>query len=310
MLEASKVDLSIPIAIEASPVMSEIDPGAPKVYTRARDQWAVLGFQDAFRNAEEPPWVIKDLVMAGTVTLVSAHPHAMKSLSWLYACLEGIVTQRVFGHFPAPDLKNGLFVETEDPEWLVKKRIQGFAQGLGLSKESKIPGFQFMCPGPFGLTKELGRIEDLIKKLRLNLVVISTLQNILEGRDWKEQNQMAPIMAELVSIARLCPIVLLTHSPQDQRQKRAAGTVTLGANCATHIHYEKAVDHKAGKTFVNLTVDSKAAAEETQFALELRRDAKDTDPVSSVRGLLYAGKGKRGKQAYKPVILAALQGEP
>jgi DNA invertase Pin-like site-specific DNA recombinase len=42
-------------------------------------------------------------------------------------------------------------------------------------------------------------------------------------------------------------------------------------------------------------VDSKAGATETDFSLMLHTDRKDTDPIGSVRGLVYAGKGNRGK---------------
>ena len=203
-----------------------------------------------------------------------------------------------------------LFVETEDPEWLVKKRIQGFAKGLGLKKDANVPGFHFACPGPFGLTQEVRQLEKLIEQLDLDLIVLSTLQNTLDGKDWNDQKEMADVLKKLVKMARLCPIVVLTHSPQDQRQKRVAGTITIGANCATHVHYDKSIVHKTGETFVHLTVDTKAGATDTQFTLKLLRDEQDPDPVSSVRGLVYVGKGKKGKQNAKKAILNALEENP
>ena len=284
--------------------------GLTELDSDSGSEWRILGFQDVFLDSQTPPWVIENLVMAETVTLVSAHPHAMKSLSWLYASLEAVLTNRVFGHFLAPRLNNALFIETEDPEWLVKQRLQGFARGLGLKKGDLIPGFHFTCPGPFGLPNQVHNLETLIKQYSLDLIVLSTLQNTLEGRDWKEQKQMADVMANLVQTARLCPIVVLTHSPQDQRQKRAAGAITIGANCATHIHYKKSVDRKTGETFVNLTVDSKAGATETQFALRLLRDPKDPDPAGSVRGMLYDGQGRKFQRSDKDAILEALQENP
>src|SRR5262249_21666052 len=137
-----------------------------------------------------------------------------------------------------------------------------------------------------------------------------TLQNILEGRDWTQQREMADVMARLVETARRCAMVLLTHSPHDQRQKRAAGTITLGANCATHIHYEKVLDRNARKSYVNLAVDSKSGAEDTEFALELLRDPADPDEVSSVRGFQFAGKGRKGKGNAKARIIAAFEENP
>jgi hypothetical protein len=277
----------------------------PAPTRKPQPDWEIHGLTDAFKDAESPPWVIKDLVMSGTITLVSAHPHGMKSLSWLAASMESVQTGKVFGRFEAPTLKNVLFVETEDPEWLVKKRIQGFAKGLKLPEGSKLPGFHYTCPGPFELIKQQKQLERLIEKYSLDLIVLSTLQNLLGGKSWKEQDEMADLMAMLVKVARKCPIVLLTHSPQDRSQKRAIGTITLGANCATHIHSEKS--DKGGSTYVHLTVDSKAGASETDFSLLLHADRKDPDPVGSVRGLVYAGKGNRGRTKEQQLIEAIVE---
>lgn len=275
------------------PPASEALPEPIKDAKKIKPQWEIRRLRDAFKDAEAPPWVIKDLVMSGTLTLVSAHPHGMKSLSWLAASMEGVHKKKVFDRFDAPNLKNVLFIETEDPEWLVKKRIQGLAKGLKLPEGAELPGFYFTCPGPFELTKQQTQLERLIEKYNLDLIVLSTLQNLLGGRSLKEQDQMADLMAMLVKVARKCPIVLLTHSPQDRSQKRAMGTITVGANCATLIHYEKS--QKGDGTFVHLTVDSKAGASETNFSLALWVDPKDSDPVGGVRGLKYAGKGNKGK---------------
>ncbi|MBZ5600013.1 MAG: AAA family ATPase [Acidobacteriia bacterium] len=128
------------------------------------EPWEIRRLSDAFKDAQSPPWVITDLVMSGTLTLVSAQPHGMKSLSWLAAGMEAVHTGKVFKHFEAPNLKNVLFIETEDPEWLVKKRIQGLAKGLKLSKDETLPGFHYTCPGPFELIKEEKQLERLIEE--------------------------------------------------------------------------------------------------------------------------------------------------
>ncbi len=60
----------------------------------------VRTFQDAIGKSRHQamPWVIEGLLLEQSATLVSAHPHAMKSLSWLQACLEAIATKRVCEH--------------------------------------------------------------------------------------------------------------------------------------------------------------------------------------------------------------------
>jgi hypothetical protein len=249
--------------------------------------WDIFRLEDAFRDCQAPPFAIEDLVLDSTLTLVSARPHAMKSLSWLYACMEGVLKKEVFGHFKAPNLNNVLFLETEDPAYLVKKRIQGFALGLGVRDNQEIPGFNFACPGPFNLLDEIHQLAYHINSLSLDLIVISTLQNILGGRDWNEQEAMADMLEELVRTARLCPIVLITHSPHNPNTKRAAGTITLGANCATHLHLTK--KQTPDRTCVSVELDSKAGGSENKFSLDLVSDRNDDDPVRAVRGFVYAG---------------------
>ncbi len=246
-----------------------------------RVQWELRSFQDAMQGASDrPPWVIEDLVLEQSGTLVSAHPHSMKSLAWLAGCLEGVAKRKVWGHFAAPDLDSALFVETEDPPWLVEGRIRGLAKGLGLDEKEPLPGFHYTCVGPFDLLQEESNIRGLIDDHGLKLIVVSTLQNLLSGRSWKQQDDMQPILAMLVGISRHCPTVVLTHSPWDRKQKRPAGSVTIAANFVTSLHFEKVI--KKDPNYVHVSVDSKVGAQETDFTLRLSTDGDPRDP-SSVR---------------------------
>src|SRR5579864_2041046 len=45
---------------------------------RPVDGWTARSFQDAMKGSQgKPPWVIEDLLLAQSATLVSAQPHAM-----------------------------------------------------------------------------------------------------------------------------------------------------------------------------------------------------------------------------------------
>jgi hypothetical protein len=138
--------------------------------------------------------------------------------------------------------------------------------------------------------------------------VLSTLQNLLYGRAYDRQEDMQPVMAEMIKLARLSPLFLVTHSPWDTRQKRAAGSVTQTGNFLTAIHYEKRVTRKTGETFVHVSVDSKAGALETDFSLKLAVDGSPRDP-GSVRGVVYTGKGWP-KGTGKEAILAEVEADP
>jgi hypothetical protein len=276
---------------------------------RPVDRWIARGFQDAMKGSQgKPPWIIEDLLLAESATLVSAQPHAMKSLSWLGACLEAVTTKKVWGHFAAPNVDSVLFLETEDPPWMVESRIRGLGKGLGIKNEDPVTGFHYACVGPFDFLGKENRIEDLIKEHKPTFIVLSTLQNLLNGRDYNRQSDMQPIMAGMIQLAQSAPLVLVTHSPWDRRQKRAAGSVTQTANFLTAMHYEKKIARKTGETFVHVSVDSKAGALETDFSLKLETAGNPRDP-GSVRNVIWSGKGwPRGTA--REEILAELEEDP
>jgi hypothetical protein len=120
--------------------------------------------KDALANeTQQIPWIVKDLLLKDTATLVSAYPHSMKSLSLVSACMDAVAKKQVWGHFAAPTVEKSLFIETEDPEWLVEARIRGFAKGLEIKDD--LPGFLYSCVGVFDLVQKK---EQIICLLELN----------------------------------------------------------------------------------------------------------------------------------------------
>jgi hypothetical protein len=272
-------------------------------------RWNIKGFQDAMQSTERgPQWAIEGLVAKKSATLVSGQPHAGKSLAWLDALLEAITQHKVWGHFDASNVNAVLFVETEDPAFVVEGRIRGFARGLKLATDDLIPGFHYLRIGPFELVKEEAKILELAKEYNLDLIVISTLQNLVHGADLSSQKDMAPIMALVVRLAEYCPTVLLTHSPRDKRLKRATGTVTQDANFLTTIHFEKFRNKKAGQECIHASVDSKLGCIEPDFTLSIVADGKpgDAEGVSRVE---YSCNG-RPKGFAKDAILEAHEEDP
>jgi hypothetical protein len=167
---------------------------------------------------------------------------------------------------------------------MVEERIRGIAKGLGLSSASDAPGFHYVAKGPMELLREEANLQALIQQNNVDFFVLSTLQNMLgSGRSMKNDEDMQPISAMVLRLAQLCPAVLLTHSPWDKRQRRAAGTVTLAANFLTTSHFQKL--EKSGETFVHAVMDSKAGATETDFTLRLETENGE------VRKLVYVSAG-------------------
>jgi hypothetical protein len=268
-------------------------------------KWKVKTLRDALDSTViEPPWVVEGLVLGECGTLISAHPKQMKSLSWLQACMEAPALHTVWGHFKAPNVGRALFIETEDPQWLVEARIRGFAKGLGLSPDD-VPGFHYVCPGPFDLLRDGKNVIPAVYEVyKPDFMVLSTLQNLIPGRGMGEQKDMGPVMSEVLGFARkLCPTVLITHSPQDPKQRRAAGTVTVAANFVIEGHYAGRGDD--GK-LIHVQIHSKAGAGKSNFTLELETEGADDDP-SAVRRIVYTGKGdkKQSRSEEAAIVLAA-----
>jgi hypothetical protein len=233
-------------------------------------EWNVRSYLDAQQSQlTEPAWKIRGLVVECGATQVSAHPHGMKSLSWLNAALESVTLHTVWRHFDASSVQRVLYIESEDPEWLVVARIKGLAKGLGLAQEEQLPGFHYVCPGPFDVVKEENSLRELFARLNPDFAVLSTLQNMLAGRDWSSQKDMQDVNALIVRLSRVCPLVVLTHSPWDSEKRRAAGTITQFANFGVTMHYQKMTpkrDTKAGRAKEprRKTKDNRADAEPSQ----------------------------------------------
>jgi hypothetical protein len=195
-----------------------------------------------------------------------------------------------------------LFIETEDPLFLIEDRLRGLAKGLGLKRFEDVPGFSYIRTGPFNLVKEAKTLAQIFQHYKPDFAVLSTLQNLLNGRDWKDQSEMDAVNAIIVQLAsKYCPIVEITHSPWDKRQRRAAGTITQVANFLTTLHFEKKQFKE--DTFVRVTVDSKIGSDVTNFSLRLETEGKE------VRRLVYEAPGWP-KGAKKDEVITILEEDP
>lgn len=203
--------------------------------------WRASSLKEILNPDYEPPrWIMGDLLLEQSGALVSGQPHAGKSLTWLAAAMESVSTHKVWNYFDASHVRSVLYIETEDPRVLIEQRVRDFAVGLGLDPDNPPEGFHLAATGPFDLVKSEKQLGALAESIKPDWVVVSTLQGLLNGRDWKEQSDRSAVNALLVRFARKhAPVVLLTHSPQDRSQKRAAGSITQAANFPTTIAFRQ-----------------------------------------------------------------------
>jgi RecA-family ATPase len=244
---------------------------------QAFNRWQLYTLNDAL-TAEDVPWdwAIDGMLLRQAALLCSGQPHAGKSLNWLAAAMGSVIEHKVWGHFDSSSVKRVLFIETEDPKQVLDKRIQQLAKGFGVDPGKLADvGFFYARPGPFDIANVMHQksLKTMITNCNPDWCVISTLQGLIPGKNWKEQLDMARVNAFVVDLAsKCCPIVMITHSPQDKSAKRAAGTITQEANYLTVMHFEK-------KGLVtSVTVDSKIG-ESIKFDVTLETDGKEVRAV-------------------------------
>lgn len=228
------------------------------------------GIEHALKGEGKPfPWAVKGLTIRRSATVVSGHPHAMKSFNCLAGCIELAYSQTLWGHFEAPTIKRTLYIETEDSEALLDARVRGLLRGFGIKSPSELPNFMYARLGPFDLVQKKEHLKQLFAHFKPDLVVLSTLQGLLGGRDWNAQDKMGPVMAAIIEMAGLIPggLWVITHSPLNKEATRPAGTITQLANYSTALHFAKGFNE--GKTCVDVKVDSKFGGEETEFCLAI-----------------------------------------
>jgi RecA-family ATPase len=255
------------------------------------NRWRKRDWKEILTAPQEPTlYVVDGVSMKKSGTLLSGLPHSMKSLSALAGCLEILSKGTFWGQPVHEHMTSVAYIETEDPECLVMQRIRELSAGLSITPENAPPGFHLFCPGRFSLTDTVGQ-QELVAALNTcepipKLIVLSTLQGMLTGgSSWNKQEDMGPIMDFVGRLCRdVCPVILLTHSPQDSKKERAIGTVAQAANFAVLGHMVKRVSKKANgseETVAQAKFDSKVGGE-LKLTLKLLTEGNE------IRGFQYS----------------------
>ncbi len=116
---------------------------------------------------------------------------------------------------------------------------------------------------------------------------------------------MGPINAIFVRLSRRCPIVVITHSPWDGRNKRAAGSITQAANFLSLMHFDKTISK--GETKIAVTLDCKMGQETETFDLILDTETVPGKKRPELRRVRYAG---IHEPSDKEKILACIKENP
>jgi len=262
----------------------ELDPAA------RYDRWEPRDWKTILTNPTPPTlYVIEGLLGQQSGAFIAGKPHAMKSLSTLYGSLE-VLTKGTFWGLKAHGVERVVFLETEDPRIVVEQRIRELSKGLDVDPENVPDGFVLLTPGRI----DLGNAQTqatLYRKLREHkpdIAVFSTLQGMLGEQDWNQQSDMSPIHAFVMLICReICPVILITHAPQDKKQRRPIGSISQSANYLVVGHVSKWITPK-GEQQISLELDSKLGGQK-EFTLRLVTDGQE------IRGF-EQGKSEHGRK--------------
>ena len=206
-------------------------------------------------------WIIQDLWMAQSLGFVAGIPKSMKSMFTLH--LAAHVTNG--GKFLGKDiLQPGpvLLVQEEDPDHIIRERLQGIAE-LDISR------LFLWTPGLRGdhlrIDTEDGAdaLDETIRELQPVLVILDPLANMhaLENEnDAAAMNRMLERLRHIRDIRR-CSIMVVHHRRKENENDRATMGQRMRGSSVIHAKSENAlyITRVEGSTLLKIHVENKMA---------------------------------------------------
>jgi hypothetical protein len=273
-------------------------PGAPTSFTRP--------LSDLLSVPDEPiPWLCGRLLVRGANGFIGGEPKSLKSWLALYLAVCLSLGVPVFGRYHAPEPARVLYLQEDDGERRVRRRVRQILAGLGLDPP-KDEFFRYSIKAGVLLddTKWVARLRAELTAYRPALVVGDVFE-LMHMRDSDRRSELKPV---LYSLDRLreefgCGFLLADHfkkatiGTSKRGGQRLAGTVGKHAwgECSFYLFPLR------GKNRVRVETELKDAPSEA-FGLAL----EDT-PEGGVAFQWQAEAADRESEM-KEKVLAALEG--
>lgn len=262
---------------------------------------------DLLAKPDEPvSWIVRDLLFAGSINIISAPPKNFKTWVLLHIACKVAVGEKVFGHFNSNKTKV-LFIQEEDFETIVKKRLRSF------SAES-VSGIYFWVQRGFKVDKaeHLQKLLNFIKEKSIGLVLMDSFRRVtfLAENDSKE---VAVFFSRLMEITRAGATVLMTHHDRKDSgfgsklpEQKMRGSSDIFAALHSHLSVER--NFKDDTLTISQT-KIKVQEEMDPFVIKINSDRQTSQVQLEYAGVLEKQEAQKEKAKHLVLDFLLVNGE-
>lgn len=156
----------------------------------------------------EQEWIVPNFIPMPGVTVMAGQPASMKTWLCLELCLRAVQGGSFLGHFNIEGGHKVLFLDRENHEREIKKRLVA----LGAAPEQLNETFRFVLQDDFSLEDEsaTSRLIKLVKREGYDVLVFDSLRRF-HGGDENDSRSISAVMRAFKRIADTGAAVIFTH---------------------------------------------------------------------------------------------------
>lgn len=220
-----------------------------------------VNMQNWRAEAAQPiPWLVREWLVRGTVTILAAGGGTGKSLLGIGVALSTIMGTDLFPGLPVQERSSVVCLDLEDSDRYAKMRIGAFANhyGLGLHlDESLADRFHLLSErGSFVESNQnrvwvptafYGEVQRYCRRVQPGLIIIDHLRRIAGGADGNDNAVMGTVIELCDRLAREmnAAVLVLAHTPKaaaergaDVANVRGASAIRDEARCVWELRRE------------------------------------------------------------------------
>lgn len=224
------------------------DPGSKSNLYKDRNfesDMATVSARELLKMPDEPvDWLVKDILQAGDLMIVSGAPGGGKSWLALGMALDMTLGRPWLGEecFKTRRAKV-LYIDEENGENRFKRRLRKLKRGLGVKAKELDTEFLFRKGLTFSPSSQAA-LDALLRDLRPDVVVMDSLVRFLGDVDENKSGEMAVVFAAIRGLMEKhgCAFVLLDHTNKGDgasayQRLRGSGEKSAAVDC--HLSVKK-----------------------------------------------------------------------
>lgn len=202
--------------------------------TNKNNPLEITSSKSLLKSNFDKEWIIKDLLPAGCLTILSGRPGSFKTWMTLYFALCISDGSPVFGVFQTKKTRV-LIIDEEDSGVLIKDRLKK----LGIKAETEI-SLSIMTGFKADSEEKMDILIREVKKRKIGVVIIDSLIRIHSG-DENSAKDMANLFTQISRLKKAGVTVLINHhhrksqNSQDSDSQSMRGSVDILAALDCHM---------------------------------------------------------------------------